>query len=180
MIKPLKNMILVRPNREATSKGSIIQLDTDRFPTSGWVYSLSDTYKGILEVDDFVIFEEHGVDVPPAYNDTFFIRCRDNAGEHIIRADRDLEPVIKEAVHMFRVGKIPDRRLAVRDINYENAPVSFLISDIVDMGIGTYTESGYSLSYRHHTELHSLDTGIKHPPLMLVPEKEILAFIRVE
>ena len=61
-----------------------------------------------------------------------------------------------------------DRQVSCFDLDRNSEQVSFLASDVVDYGIGSYTESGYDLSYRHHLELHPLDTGLSHPTLMLL------------
>lgn len=177
--RPLPGMILVEPVSPPKIR-NLYAGANPRYPTSGFVWNLPSAYSGLLRIGDFVGLEEHGIEQPNLTHDTFFLRLRDSTGWHIVRADRDIEPVIREVVERVRRGVDGDRHITVKDIDRENEPVRFLASEVVDYGIGAYTESGYSLSYRHHVEVHPIDTRLDHPKLILVPEGEILFTIRRE
>jgi hypothetical protein len=171
-IRPKRNYVLVQP---ALGSGLLYTPET-RYPISGFIYATHPADRNGYSIGDFVVFEEHGITQPNLLQDTFFIRVRDEAGLHIIRADIDVEPVLKETVEKAQ-RRGDDRWITVHDIDREHEPVRFLASEVVDFGIGSYTESGYRLDYVHHTELSPYDTGLNHPHLISVPENEILFFI---
>lgn len=174
-LKPVSGHVLVEPIR---ADGGLYTPEA-RFPTSGIVYSTEPGDKGGYREGDFVVFEEHGITQPNLLQDTFFIRVRDEAGDHIIRADLDIEPVIRDVVEKSQ-RRGDDRWITVRDIDREGEPVKFLASEVIDYGIGSYSESGYRLDYVHHTPLDPSATGLDHPRLLIVPQSEIMFFIRRE
>ena len=176
-LKPLGTMVLVEPiNVERSETSGLYTGDRPRFATSGFVYSTSRRTRAGFKVGDFVVFDEHGISQGDAPRDTFILRLEDGAGTHFVRCDTDIEPVIKEYHGRYeRTGEV--RKITVKDLDRNDEQVRFLSSEIVDYGIGQYTESGYILSYRHHLELSPYDTGLDHPKLMLVPEREILFYI---
>ena len=170
-------MILVEPINVSVDERSGLHLGGQpRFPTSGFIYALGAGSREAFKVGDFVVFDEHGVEHDSQLQDTFILQLQDEAGTHFVRCDTDIEPVIHEYVQRYH-DKGEVRWVTVKDLDREDEEVKFLSSEVVDYGIGTYTQSGYSLSYRHHTELHPLDTKLDHPTLMLVPEREILFYI---
>jgi hypothetical protein len=170
-------MILVEPVRVDRERGSLLHDGGEsRYATSGFIYATSRRNLERLTSGDFVVFEEHGVEQGNLLQDTFILRLQDEAGTHFVRCDTDIEPVIKrEYENAQRRGE--NNWVTVQDIDKENEEVRFLSKEIVDFGIGSYTDSGYSLSYRHHLELDRLDTRLDHPTLMLVPEREIMFYI---
>lgn len=174
-MRPLKGHVLVQPARSDNE----FYLPNPPKPISGFIWAKSSNSRDPYSEGDFVVFEEEGLEQPSLLQDTMFLRLRDRHSVHIVRVDSDIEPVIHEVTQRYRTRR-DDRWLTVRDLDRENEPVRFLASDIIDFGIGTYTESGYSVSYVHHTPIHPLDTGLGHPELILIPEKNILFFIRRE
>lgn len=178
-LTPLTGRVLVEPVRVSETTSGLFDGSEPRYPTSGFVYAIPRIHNSSYAVGDFVVFEEHGVEQNSTLVDTFILRLQDEAGIHFVRCDKDIEPVIKrEYENAQRRGE--NNWITVKDLDRNDEPVRFLSKEIVDFGIGTYTESGYSLSYRHHTELDRLDTGLDHPDLMLVPEREILFYISRE
>lgn len=177
-LKPIRRMVLVEPvDVERTEERGLYLGDKSRFPTSGFVYEKSRGVRAGFEVGDFVVFDEHGVNHNGITQDTFILRLQDGQGTHFIRCDTDIEPVIREYESKYRrTGEV--RKITVQDLDRDKEQVRFLSSEIVDYGIGSYTDSGYSLSYRHHQLLHPVDTRLDHPVLMLVPEREILFYIK--
>lgn len=175
MFRPRRGFVFTTIPRPASN----LYTPEARFPTSGFVYAKSPHSRDPYKVGDFIVWDEHGVTQPNQLQDTFFVRLKDSNGIHIVRADKDVEPVLKETVERQR-ARGDDRWITIHDIDRENEPIRFLASDVVDFGIGSYTESGYRLDYVNHTELHPVDTTLNHPPIVIVPEKEILFFIRKE
>lgn len=178
VLYPVRNHVLVRPVEQSRTSGRLYTPET-RFPTSGFVYSKNRRNTECYKRGDFVVFEEHGITQPNLLQDTFIIRVRDSQGLHIIRADTDIEPVIRDVVEKAQ-RRGDDRWITIRDIDREREPVKFLASEVVDYGIGSYSESGYRLDYVHHTPLEPVDTLLPHPPLILVPESQIMFFIKRE
>ena len=171
-MRPLGTHYLIEPIYQTESTGGLILGVADRYPTSGWVWSIGSGCQEDVSKGDFVVMEEHGFSQDDLRHDTFFIRLKDGNGVHIVRADIDIEPVIREQWEKYKRTKV-DMKVTTQDIDRNKESVSFFTSDIEDIQLGLYSETGYTLSYRHHMFLHPIDTGLDHP-LMLVPEREIL------
>ena len=172
-IKPLRNYVLVKPVPYSPSE---LAVATPRKPVSGHIYSIGPGCKEDLREGDFVAWEEHGLDQPNSLQDTFFIKLKDGDGYHTIRADADIEPVLRETVQRFE-KRGDDRWITCYDLSRDREPIKFLSSDVVDYGFATYTESGYILDYINVAELDPLDTGLDFT-LYLVPLSEILFTVR--
>lgn len=168
-MRPLNSYVLIRPIKP--DPFSLEGYASPR-PISGFVFAVGSRVREAVEVGDFVVWEDTTLTQPDLLQDTFFIRLRDSQGLHIVRADADIEPVIREAVQRYE-KRGENQRITCHDLDREGEPVRFHASEILDYGIGSYTETGYNLSYANISELDSVDTGLSHD-LYLVPESELL------
>ena len=177
-LKPIGPHVFLEPIYERESSGGVLYGHEARYPTSGFIWSVGRGCSEALQEADFAVFEEHGFTQSDLRHDTFFIRLRDGNGVHIVRADIDIEPVVREYLESYRRTK-EDRKISTKDIDRDGEGVSFLTSDIEDISLGLYSETGYTLSYRHHLFLSRYLTNLDHD-LMIVPEREILFTIAYE
>ena len=169
---PIGPHVFVEPIHDNESSGGILLGASPRHPTSGFIYSVGGRCGEDLQEGDFVVFEEHGFSQGDVRHDTFFIRCRDENGVHIIRADIDAEPVVRQYLEKYRRTK-EDHRIVVKDIDRDNEEVSLMARDIEDIALGLFTETGYGVSYRHHLLIPRYFIGLDFD-IMIVPEREIM------